>query len=145
MRPACGFCDERVLLMSTLKIGTYEERIQFRPGEAISGRILWLLDEPEKAESADVRLFWYTEGKGSRDVEVVDTAAFDVAGRHGEVEFAFTAPPSPYSFSGKLISLRWALELVMLPTDDTERLPITISPTGDEVSLINNEEIEAGE
>ena len=124
--------------MSTLKIGTYDERVGFRPGDQVAGRALWLLDEPEKVRSAEVRLFWYTDGKGTRDVEVVDTAAFDVTGRHGEAEFAFTAPPSPYSFSGKLISLQWALELVLLPTDDTERLPITISAAGGEIELVRD-------
>ena len=44
-------------------------------------------------------------------------------------------PESPYSFSGKLVSLLWALELVAEPSGDTERKDISITPTGTEISL----------
>ncbi len=38
------------------------------------------------------------------------------------------APRSPYSFSGKLISLIWALELVALPGREAARTEITLAP-----------------
>lgn len=129
--------------MSTLKIGTYENKTQYRPGEEVAGRALWMLDEPPKA--VEVRLFWYTEGKGTQDVELIDSVRFDRPSERGEEDFRFTLPGEPYSFSGKLISLIWALELVALPSDETERLPITVSPTGHEIFLHKGEVIEVGD
>jgi len=126
--------------MSTLKIGTYENKTQYHPGEEIAGRALWILDRPPKA--VEVRLFWYTEGKGTQDVELIDSVRFDKPSERGEDDFRFTLPNEPYSFSGKLISLIWALELVVLPSDETERFPITVSPTGFEVFLHKGEVIE---
>ncbi|MFH1730529.1 MAG: hypothetical protein ABIF82_02620 [Planctomycetota bacterium] len=129
--------------MSTLKIGTYENKTNYRPGEEVAGRALWILDEPPKA--VEVRLFWYTEGKGTQDVELIDSVRFDAPLPRDQKDFRFTLPAEPYSFSGKLISLIWALELVALPSDETERLPITVSPAGCEILLHQGEEIELGE
>jgi len=129
--------------MSTLKIGTYENKTNYRPGEEVAGRALWMLDEPPKAVEA--RLFWYTEGKGTQDVGLIDSVRFDAPLPRDQKDFRFTLPAEPYSFSGKLISLIWALELVVLPSDETERLPITVSPTGGEVVLHKSEEIESAD
>ena len=126
--------------MSTLKIGTYENRTAFRPGAEIAGKVLWILDESAKAVEA--RLFWYTEGKGTQDVELVDNIRFDDPPRREQREFTFTLPEAPYSFSGKLISLLWALEVVVLPSEETERLEIVVSLSGHEVFLHKGEEIE---
>lgn len=119
--------------MSTLKIGTYEGQTSFRPGEEVAGKVLWILEKPAKA--IEVRLFWYTEGKGTRDVEVVDCARFDAPEQRGQRDFRFTLPEAPHSFHGRLIWLRWVLELVVLPSEETERLAITVSPTGREILL----------
>jgi hypothetical protein len=44
-------------------------------------------------------------------------------------------PLAPYSFSGKLISLIWGLELVLEPSQETARFEFTLSPTGEEIML----------
>ncbi len=124
--------------MSTLKIGTYEGRTAFRPGDEVAGKVLWILDKPAKA--VELRLFWYTEGKGTRDVEVVDRARFEAPELRGQRDFRFTLPEAPYSFYGRLIWLLWVLELVVLPSEETERLSITVSPTGREILLHPGEE-----
>lgn len=126
--------------MSTLKIGTYEQKTRFRPADEVAGKALWILDEPPKA--VEVRLFWYTQGKGTVDVNVADRVRVEAPPARGEREFRFRLPDAPYSFSGKLISLVWALELVALPSDETERLEIVVSPTGFEVFLEKGEEID---
>ena len=41
----------------------------FKPGELVEGRATWHTDVD--LEAIEVRLFWYTSGKGTRDVEVV--------------------------------------------------------------------------
>ena len=106
---------------------------QFRPGEQIDCVANWHLDAP--AEALEVRLFWYTAGKGDQDVGVVATERIDGPGLEGKRELNFKAPRSPYSFSGTLITLTWALELVALPSEETARQELVISPSGREIRL----------
>ncbi len=119
--------------MNQLKLGTRDDRTEYRPGEEIAGAAGWQLDQPPK--SVEVRLFWYTRGKGTEDVGVVNTVRFEQPQREEARPFRFTAPAEPYSFSGKLISLLWAIELVVQPGPDSARVELTISPTGKEVVL----------
>ncbi len=119
--------------MSSLAVATYGNRTRFRPGEEVAGKALWILDK--EPEAVEVRLFWYTEGKGTQDVEVVDVMRIESSETRHEAEFKFTLPGEPYSFSGKLISLLWALEVVVRPSGETERLNITVSPSENEIIL----------
>jgi hypothetical protein len=119
--------------MSQLKLGLRDNRTAFRPGEEIVGAAGWQLDRPPK--SVEVRLFWYTCGKGTQDVGVVDTVRFEQPQREEARPFRFIAPAEPYSFTGKLITLVWALELVVKPGDESARLELTISPTGQPIVL----------
>ena len=123
--------------MSQLKIETNNARTAFHPGEDITGIAVWQLDR--EAESVEIRLFWYTRGKGTQDVAIVDTVHFDTPGLQGGRPFTIRAPRGPYSFSGKLISLIWALELIVPPSKDTDRLDLTISPSGNEIILASVE------
>ena len=119
--------------MDTLNIALHEDKTAFAPGQTVEGTIRWSLQtNPEHLEFS---LFWYTAGKGTRDVGVVETARFDNPGACGSKEFAFPLPNGPYSFSGKLISLVWALELTCRPGSETARREITLSPTGREIVL----------
>ena len=94
--------------MDLIEIHLDGKRGAFAPGESVSGTVSWQLDAP--ADSVEVRLFWYTRGKGTTDVQVVKSQHFDVTGASGKRPFKFVLPPEPYSFSGRLISLIWALE-----------------------------------
>ena len=85
------------------------------------------------ASSAEVRLFWYTRGKGTEDVELVDTVAFPNPQTTDQRTFRFALPEAPYSFSGKLISIIWAIELIVEPGRSVERREIVMSPSGREV------------
>jgi len=118
--------------MSDLEIKTRDDKTDFLPGEEIAGEVSWQGDAAPR--SAELRLFWHTQGKGTRDVEVIETISFASPARQDRRDFRFALPESPYSFSGKLISLVWALELV-LSTDETERLEIVISPSRTEIAL----------
>lgn len=105
----------------------------FKPGETIEGTASWHLDE--EAEAVDVRLFWFTQGKGARDVEVVTTRHMARPELSGTRSFEFDVPRGPYSFSGKLMTLAWAIELVVLPSGETERLDLLIGPQPVEVKI----------
>lgn len=119
--------------MSRLTIETADGRTDFFAGEELRGRVAWDLNAT--IDAVELRLFWYTRGKGTVDTSVVEVARFEQPMQRDEREFSFTLPDAPYSFSGKLISLIWSLELVVEPTDEVERLDITITPTGREIRI----------
>ena len=108
-------------------------RKELQPGDAIAGTAEWMLDDPP--ERIELRLYWQTSGKGAQDLEVVEAVPFEHAGARDRREFRIEAPATPYSFSGKLISLAWGLELVALPSGEAIRIDLTLSPTGRELRL----------
>ena len=108
-------------------------RTAFSPGETLEGTAAWRL--AERPESLEVRLFWYTQGKGDRDLEVVESQALEPPEAEGSRGFRFRLPEAPYSFSGQLISLLWAVELVAEPGTRGTRAEITVAPGGREVLL----------
>ena len=119
--------------MRSLRIDLDGDRRWFLPGDEISGRAVWRLDdEPDEVE---LRLFWHTGGKGTGDVEIVAQRRFEGAGASSERAFSFRLPLGPYSFSGSLITLAWSLELVVLPGEATERVDLIVAPTPVEVRL----------
>lgn len=119
--------------MPTLRIGLRENRTAYAPGDTLSGAALWELDAAP--QSAELHLCWSTRGKGTEDAEVVATIPFDAPQPGDTREFTLTLPPGPYSFSGKLISLIWSLELVLKPGKHSVREEIVIAPGGAEVVL----------
>jgi hypothetical protein len=127
--------------MSELRIELAGGRTGYRPGEPLSGRVAWRVDD--QPNSAELRLFWYTSGKGTQDVGVVDTMMFASPRMDDHRDFTLPLPREPYSFSGTLISLIWAIELIVEPGGHVERLEIVLSATGEEVVLSGVSEEEA--
>jgi len=119
--------------MNELKILMRDERRNFRPGETVEGVAGWRLDKPPKA--VELRLFWFTRGKGTEDVGVVNQMRFNAPQLEEGRKFSFTLPTEPFSFSGQLISLIWALELVVEPGDFSTRVELVMSPSGEEILL----------
>ena len=118
--------------MSTLRIDVGGERV-FKPGETIRGRVTWQVDEPP--QSAELRLFWYTSGNGTQDVGNVDSVVFQTPQANDNRDFSLALPRQPFSFSGKLISLVWAIELIVEPGSNVERQEFLVSASGREVVL----------
>ena len=122
--------------MASLLLNLADNRESFAPGEILEGEATWQLDKtPEKIS---LRLFWYTRGKGTEDIEVVSETVFDRPPAHETKPFKFTLPQSPYSFSGRLVSLIWALELVVKDKDTAFSKEIVISPFGYEIDLLKH-------
>jgi hypothetical protein len=118
--------------MTGLHIELADDRSVFKPGASVEGRVSWNVDG---ATSAEMRLFWYTHGKGTEDVGLIDTVAFPSPQTTDQRTFRFTLPEAPFSFSGKLISIIWAIELIVEPGPSVERREIVLSPSGREVVL----------
>ncbi len=119
--------------MNSLLIELPDHKSAFRPGDMIAGAAYWKAENPPN--SVEVRLVWRTRGKGTEDVQTMWSYSFTDPKPEEARPFKMLAPEGPYSFSGKLISLIWGLELVIKPSAQSTQVEITISPTGKEVLL----------
>ena len=119
--------------MATLNIELEQGKTTYRPGDTVAGSVRWQFDTAPRQLS--LRLVWYTQGKGDEDVGMAEETIFEQLGLSDQRMFRLTVPNGPYSFSGTLISLTWALELVAQPGDHFERQDIVVAPTGREVLL----------
>lgn len=115
-------------------VETHDGATSFRPGDLVEGTVRWSLPEPP--EEIELRLFWSTAGKGDQDLEVVETVPFANPGSQDRRIFRVRLPEGPYSFSGKLITLTWALEAVAQPGDRAAHVELVVSPTGEEIRLL---------
>jgi hypothetical protein len=108
--------------------------LKFKSGDRITGTVQWgqLKKSPDQI---DIRLIWYTTGKGDTDSQIVNSKLLQSPLDQGSERFEFIAPHRPFSFSGKLISLMWAIEVTAYPGKDTERIDFVISPHGQPVIL----------
>ena len=116
-----------------IRLGLRENKTTFRPGEIIAGAVLWELGSAP--ESAEVRLVWFTRGKGTEDGGVAATVVLDAPAAVDTREFSFDAPNGPYSFSGTLIAVLWAVEFVVKPGSEFQRTEIVIAPDATEITL----------
>jgi hypothetical protein len=117
-------------MTGTITVKAGDDMRARRPGDVIELTFEWSLDEAPS--SVEARLFWFTQGKGTQDIVIIETQPATAAAR-GDQRFRFRLPEAPYSFSGRLISLTWAVELVA--DDLAERWEFRLAPDGKEVVL----------
>lgn len=79
------------------------------PFGTLRGVLRW--QGPERPPSLELRVFWMTRGRGTEELEVVSAMPVSLA-PDGTSPFSIKLPGLPWSFSGQLISLSWAIELV---------------------------------
>lgn len=112
----------------------FDHKDNFRPGEAIRGQVTW--NELDQTTTyLEVRLIWYTMGKGTQDVESVAEQDISTPGTSGKSNFEFIAPHRPLSFSGTLISLIWAIEVIVFPMKVAEQKKLVIGHHESELLL----------
>lgn len=96
------------------------------PGHAATGQVggeaAWNLPAPPRL--LELRLFWYTSGRGTMDVGIAERQRIDAAEGQGRRRFAFSLPTAPQPFAGKLVAITWALELVAEPGGQVARLEL---------------------
>jgi hypothetical protein len=119
--------------MSRMHLELADGKTKYRPGEVVEGVAFWEL--AAQPQSVDVRLYWRTQGKGTVDLEVVRNVKFTQMGPQDRRPFRLELPASPYSVSGKLVSIVWGVEVVAEPGGDSTSVEIALSPTGEEVRL----------
>jgi len=111
--------------MNQLSIRVNDDADGYSPGAVIEGEVGWQVDY--RPEMAVLRLFWYTEGRGTQDVGIVEEKSLNPVSAHEE-RFRFQLPDAPYSFKGILITLKWAVELVLDKGKDSARVDLVVSP-----------------
>jgi hypothetical protein len=132
--PLVRIAGPEVLEGDGLRLGTKGGRTSFPPGGIIEGVAAWTLDAAPKR--AELRLFWFTEGKGTSDLEVVHVEDFDDLSAQAVKSFRFELPYEPASIEGRLVSVRWAIELVVrAPRERVLRLDLVVSPSGEPYEL----------
>lgn len=119
-----------------INIQVDHQHTEFTPGDTISGKISW--EATEGVNEVALRLFWFTTGRGTQEVSV--TAELKWPAAQGQADFSLVLPHEPYSFSGTLIALKWALEAVFLPTEDSsEKYEFNLTPDGQPITLTSVE------
>jgi hypothetical protein len=105
------------------------------PGETLAGRFRWDVFQPDKVQSVELSVLWYTEGKGDEDFGVhyfeehkvhVAASLRDAKTSLGETRprdadplgerpawrpFATKLPHSPLSYDGPLVKIRWCVRV----------------------------------
>jgi hypothetical protein len=122
-------------MSETLTIQTDAAGAVVRPGSVLRGVASWTLEK--ECRSVAIRLFWYTRGKATTVAQIVDDVTSNLTSMTGSRPFEFRLPEGPYSFSGKLITLTWAIELVIDPGARTQRVEFVLSPHDHEIDLTN--------
>jgi len=108
-------------------------RKAFEPGETIQLVAEWNCAQPP--DRAEVRLLWFTRGKGDTDQAVVHTVPLDSLKASERRTIELPLPEAPYSFSGTLISLVWAVRLELFGAAKSKQIDIIVSPLAREVTL----------
>lgn len=105
-----------------------------KPGGVLEGTVMWELESP--AKKITINFFWFLEKYGDvEETNIISSLEAENIQPHGYKNFAFDIPRQPYSFSGNLFSIKWAVECVV----DKD------SVVQDLVVSNNGQEIEAGE
>jgi hypothetical protein len=120
--------------MSALHIALQDNRTAYRPGEMAQGTVSWSFAE-RVPRAMELRLFWFTRGRGTQDVSAVENLRFDRPQAREERPFRLRLPYAPYSFGGELVSLHWALELVSDFPEAFARVEIVLSPSAAVIEL----------
>jgi hypothetical protein len=83
----------------------------------------------EPLDELEVILSWTTTAMtGSEEPVEVDSKRFVIDKPKGSLPFRFELPQNPWSFEGKLFSVKWSLGVDGLSND--ARTEIVVSPTG---------------
>lgn len=85
-----------------------ETREFFVPGDILRGRLCW--NSEFQPSTIELRLGWYVEGKDYRDVMSHAKNVYKMDRLVGIQDFEIALPIGPYSYTGKLFSLRWIIE-----------------------------------
>jgi hypothetical protein len=106
---------------------------RFAPGETLVFTLA--RDASAKPGPLTVQLGWFTEGKGTRDAAVEWSDYLSDLAPGTDRSFEVRLPEAPWSFSGKLVSVAWRLEVLDAKREPLVAVPLIIGPGGETVTL----------
>jgi hypothetical protein len=106
----------------------------YSPGDEVAGTVQWDLPAPPEW-GIEVRLLWSTRGRGDRDFNVVARQVVPSPAARGSYQFRLQLPLAPYSFSGQLVSLIWAVEVLAVSEELAGHAELVMGPGGCEARI----------
>ncbi|MDD5597684.1 MAG: hypothetical protein PHV82_07050 [Victivallaceae bacterium] len=94
--------------MDKISLMLRDGRTSYRPGGKIRGEVEW--DLSRDVRDITINIFWYTGGVGDQDSEAAVSEKIDMPMQNGRRSFEMELPMAPYSYSGRITSLKWAVE-----------------------------------
>lgn len=116
------------------EIHVHLDQTACEPGSEVAVRVDWHAGE-KRPGSVAVSLLWHTAGKGTEDIEVVRTIEVEDPPLQGSRQLTFQLPAFPWSFSGTLVSLIWAVEASLDPGGAVDLAELVLAPGGEEIRL----------
>ena len=92
-------------------------------------------DSSAKAGPLTVQLGWFTEGRGTRDAAIAWSEEIPGLAPGTDQTFEVVLPETPWSFSGKLVSISWRLEVLDAKRQPLVAISLLIAPGGQLVTL----------
>ena len=92
-------------------------------------------DASSKTDPLTVQLGWFTEGRGTRDAAVVWGEELTGLAPGADRTFEVRLPETPWTFSGRLVSASWRLEVLDAKRQPLVAVPLVIAPGGQPVVL----------
>lgn len=115
--------------MVQMRIDLTGGRSGFEPGEIITGTARWE-GAAHGVREAEIQLIWTTSGYGDPESCVAASMGFVNPMAQDQRPFQLRLPRTPYSMSGRLLAIDWAVRLMINRGAAMDRQPILVGPGG---------------
>lgn len=106
----------------------------FSPGETVSVNVSLDSSTTKIPKYIMVRLKWFTEGEGDHAIQVITEERITAPHISEIYSFNFILPLFPWSYEGKLFSIKWCIEAAP-DKGVTEKIVIVNAPHGEIVRV----------
>jgi hypothetical protein len=92
------------------------DRPYYEPGDVLSGSYRLEVPDGQPLRRVELSVLWYTEGKGDEDLAVhffseLIAAEGEPIDPYAERQFSTRLPPSPLSYDGLIVQVRWCVRV----------------------------------
>jgi hypothetical protein len=110
----------------------------FQPGDQLAGEFHVANCSGRNLRAAECSVLWYTVGKGDEDLHVHALERYELQQDGRSVSsctqrFSFSLPPSPQSYDGVIVKVRWCVRVRVFLSGGQEvvsQTPIVLGHTG---------------
>ena len=119
--------------MDKISIELKDGKTSYNPGEKIRGELEWEL--AQEVPEITINIFWYTEGIGEQDSELAKTEVIKAPLQNDRQNFEIDLPMAPYSYSGQITALKWAIEATAMKDKVKDVKEFSMAPGNREIIL----------